>query len=184
LYCCGLRVNEALSLTIEDIDFENDVLIIKDAKFDKSRYVPMSEEISMILKKYIANNVHEPFLFPSTDYGKYHEKTVYGVFREVIFAIGIPHGGRGKGPRVHDFRHTFAVHCLQKWISSGHPLNNALPRLSTYLGHNDIVATEKYLRMTAEVYPEIAKKLSAEYGHLIPKETVQNENDRFCGLFD
>lgn len=169
LYCCGLRVSEALSITTNDIDFESRILTIRNTKFEKSRYIPISKEMTDELHKYSSNYIHEPYFFPARDGGIYHDKSVYEQFRQVLFSAGIPHGGRGKGPRVHDFRHTFAVHCLQKWIRSGLPLSSALPRLSTYLGHNDMTATEKYLRMTAEVYPEIVDSLSREYGHIIPK---------------
>jgi len=65
-------------------------------------------------------------------------------------------------------RHTFAVHCLEKWSRNGTPLSSALPRLSAYLGHNKLDATERYLRMTAELYPEISELLSEKYGYVVP----------------
>ena len=169
LYCCGLRVNEALSLTFDDVNLNDGILTIREAKFDKYRYVPMSDEMTEVMREYITSIKYDLYFFPSRDGGKYHDKTVYEMFRQVLWAAGISHGGRGKGPRVHDFRHTFSVHCLQKWISNGIPISSALPRLSTYLGHNDIAATERYLRMTAELYPEISEMLSKKLGHVIPK---------------
>jgi len=170
LYCCGLRVSEALFLTSNDVDLENGILTIRFAKFEKSRYVPMSSEVTDDLSAYMDSNIHEPFLFPGIHGDHMSDRSVYVEFRRVLLAAGIPHYGRGKGPRVHDFRHTFACHCLRRWIRNGVPVSSALPRLSTYLGHNDMAATEKYLHMTAAVYPEISEKLSCEYGHLIPKE--------------
>ena len=112
----------------------------------------------------------QDYLFVSSANEPLKRNAVYVKFREMLFKCGISHEGRGKGPRVHDLRHTFAVHCLQKWIRNGIPLSAALPRLSTYLGHSDMSATEKYLRLTSEVYPEISRTLSREYGNLIPKE--------------
>jgi integrase len=168
LYCCGLRMSEAISLTIDCIDFENAVLTVKDTKFDKARYIPVTTEIINILKEYVKIYPHEPYLFLAPDGGRYGKNAVYDMFREVIFKAGIPHRGRGKGPRTHDLRHTFAVHCLQKWVAAGTPLNSALPRLSTYLGHNDMTATEQYLRLTAEVYPEVLEQLESKFKHLIP----------------
>jgi integrase len=70
---------------------------------------------------------------------------------------------------MHDLRHTFAVHCLQKWVASGTDITNALPRLKEYMGHNDFQTTEQYLRMTAEVYPEISVLMEREFGYVIPK---------------
>lgn len=119
---------------------------------------------------YLQQNGYSAY-FPAVKITTRDDKnSVYDEFRRVLLAAGIPHYGRGKGPRVHDFRHTFACHCLHRWIRNGVPISSALPRLSTYLGHNDMAATEKYLHMTAEVYPEISEKLSREYGYLIPKE--------------
>ena len=170
LYCCGLRMSEATGLTSKDVDLQNGILTVRFAKFEKSRYVPMSSDVIADLTSYMDSYIHEPFLFPGRTGNQLGHNSVYGEFRRVLLAAGIPHHGRGKGPRVHDFRHTFACHCLHRWIKNGVPVSSALPRLSTYMGHNDMAATEKYLHMTAEVYPEISEKLSLKYGHLIPKE--------------
>lgn len=178
LYCCGLRVSEAAGLTNEDILWDDGLLVIRNSKFGKSRYVPMSNEMVQKLRVYADTNHHEQYLFVSSRGKPVKTNAVYVKFREILFKSGVGHEGRGQGPRVHDFRHTFSVHCLQKWVSRGVPLSSALPRLSTYLGHVDMSATEKYLRLTAEVYPEISATLSREYGHLIPKEAfIVSEND-------
>ena len=170
LYCCGLRMSEATGLTSKDVDLQNGILTVRFAKFEKSRYVPMSSDVIADLTSYMDSYIHEPFLFPGRTGNQLGQNSVYGEIRRVLLAAGIPHHGRGKGPRVHDFRHTFACHCLHRWIKNGIPVSSALPRLSTYLGHNDMAATEKYLHMTAEVYPEVSEKLSLKYGYLIPKE--------------
>ena len=170
LYCCGLRMSEATGLTYEDVDLENGILTVRFAKFEKFRYVPMSSDVVADLREYMDSYIHKPFLFPGYKGQHLSKNSVYNEFRRVLLAAGIPHYGRGRGPRVHDFRHTFACHCLHRWIKMGIPVSSALPRLSTYMGHNDMAATEKYLHMTAEVYPEISEKLSHEYGYLIPKE--------------
>jgi len=177
LYCCGLRVSEAVALTNEDILWNENLLAIRDSKFGKSRYVPMSDEMTKILKSYTDTNHYDTYLFSASGDRPLFEGSVYSYYRKVLFKAGISHGGRGKGPRLHDFRHTFSVHCLQRWVRLGTPLSSALPRLSTYLGHVDMAATEKYLRLTAEAYPEISETLSREYGNLIPKEAfAANEN--------
>ncbi len=172
LYCCGLRMSEALNLRTEDVDAENGILTVRFAKFEKSRYVPMSADLADDMRAYMRENLHEPYLFPNSNGKRMAENSVYNEFRRVLSAAGIAHLGRGKGPRVHDLRHTFACHCLQKWAENNTPISSALPRLSTYLGHNDMAATERYLRMTAEVYPEISERLSLDYGHVIPKEVL------------
>lgn len=88
----------------------------------------------------------------------------------------IPYYGSGKGPRPHDTRHTFAVHCLNNWVLSGDDLTAALPVLSRYLGHNGIRGTQNYLQLTAQMYPDITARLEAQFGELIPQREVPHEN--------
>lgn len=176
LYCCGLRVSEATKLLSTDVDLDKGILTIRESKFRKTRYVPMSaelaEECGNYAKTRLINQTGEDWFFTAPDGGHYNVRSIYSIFRNLLWEAGISHGGRGKGPRLHDFRHTFAVHCLQKWGNQGADLTTALPRLATYLGHNDFSATEKYLRMTAEVYPEMSSLMQENYGYVIPKQEV------------
>lgn len=95
---------------------------------------------------------------------------VYRNYRKLLWRAGISHGGKGKGPRLHDFRHTFCVHTLAKQIKEGVDLYVALPVLSTYLGHSSVGATQRYVRLTAEVYPEFLEKVSKTCAFVIPEE--------------
>lgn len=171
LYCCGLRVSEAIMLKGEDVDLEAGILTIRDSKFGKTRYVPMSVELTAICTRYaqtrLVGKAPDDWFFAAPDGGHYNTGSIYSVFRDLLRDAGISHGGRGKGPRVHDLRHTFCVHCLQRWISQGKDLTTALPLLTTYMGHNDFSATEQYLRMTAEVYPEISQLMQERYGYVV-----------------
>ena len=110
-------------------------------------------------------------MFPSPKSDYIQPVTVYERFREILFQAGIPHRGREKGPCLHSLRHTFAVHSLRKMESDGVDLYCALPVLSTYMGHENIYATERYLRMTAQVHPEIINQLQTAYGDIVPKIT-------------
>lgn len=182
LYCCGLRVSEAATLLAEDVDLDTGVLTIRNSKFGKTRYVPMSAELTAVCVNYsttrLVNNAGNDWFFAAPDGGHYDVRSIYTVFRELLWKANISHGGRGNGPRVHDFRHTFSVHCLQKWVAQGADPTTALPRLTAYLGHNDFSATEQYLRMTAEVYPEISSLMQEKYGYLVPqREGGANENN-------
>ena len=136
LYGCGLRISEALNLTMRDVDLNGGVLTIWNSKFGKNRYVPMSPELTERCRRYAAlarNGAPEnaPF-FPAPDGGHYSKRAVYTTFRHILENAGIPY--TGQGPRIHDFRHTFSVHCLKKWILDGKDINAALPVLSAYLG--------------------------------------------------
>ena len=172
LYCCGLRVSEALNLLVSDVDFDNDILTIRESNQDKSRYVPMSKELSGKLAEYSVLKPSSDWFFPAPDGGFYTPRSVYDFFRRTLSRAGISHGGRGKGPRVHDLRHTFAVHSLQRFVALGCDVTAFLPKLSAYLGHDTMRYTEPYVRMTAEVYPEISELLQQKYGDLIPQTEV------------
>lgn len=175
LYCCGLRISEACSIKILDVDFNNGVLSIRGSKFDKDRLVPMSIPLANMFIKY-----HD--LFNQNSQGRdcyFRNKTgtplkrdhVYKNYRKLLWKVGISHGGKGKGPRLHDFRHTFCVHTLAKQVKEGVDLYTALPILSTYLGHSSVGATQRYVRLTIEVYPELIEKVSKTCAFVIPEVT-------------
>jgi len=174
LYSCGLRESEAAFLTVSDVDLASGVIRIAETKFNKSRYVPMSESLWRMCVAY-AEGVHlsssaaEPF-FRNRRNEFFSPSAVYDMFRKLLWNAGISHGGKGKGPRIHDLRHTFAVHCLKKWSQSGMDLTVALPYLSAYLGHTGLYASQKYLRLTADVFPHVAELLNERFGDLIPEK--------------
>ncbi len=173
IYGCGLRLSEALNLEIRDVDTEKDVLVIRSSKMDKSRYVPMAHELADECRLYIHKvrliaKPDDPF-FPAPDKGFYSKRATYNLFRQILDMAGISHNG--KGPRIHDFRHTFAVNCLKKWIREEKPLTSALPVLAAYLGHKSLKESQNYLRLTADMYPEITKSLNDTFNELIPEVT-------------
>lgn len=85
----------------------------------------------------------------------------------------IPH--TGQGPRIHDFRHGLAVENLRRWSTVGKDLLNLIPYLSAYMGHTDFRATQYYLRLTAEIYPEMMEKMEAACMDIIPEEDFPYE---------
>mgnify|MGYP003623914880 CR=1 FL=1 len=93
----------------------------------------------------------------------------------ILRLAGIPRGGRGKGPRLHDIRHTFAVHCLNTWVRSDVDLTTALPVLSRYMGHSGVKGTQKYLQLTAQMYPNVVSTMEETFGVLIPTSEVHHE---------
>jgi len=107
------------------------------------------------------------FFFPSPYGGHYSEATVYKLFREILWKAKISH--TGEGPRLHDFRHSYSVHCLKRWVLNGDDLTNLLPYLSKYLGHNDLRGTQHYLRLTADLYPKIVACVEQSFSFLIPE---------------
>lgn len=173
LYGCGLRISEALNLKITDVNWEDGTLNIRQTKLDKNRLVPMSESLVERCKKYSreAHKVYPQnlYFFPSPYGGRYADRRIYDYFRTFLWSAGISHGGRGHGPRIHDFRHSQAVHCLKKWVKRGEDLTAMLPYLSAYLGHVDLRASQYYLRLTADLYPSIVSAVETNYPNLIPE---------------
>ncbi len=177
LYGCGLRISEALKLKLNDVDLKKGTLFIHEAKFGKERIIPMAATLTERCCKY-TYKVHNlessnPFFFPSPFGGYYDESTIYVLFRDILWKAGISHSG--KGPRLHDIRHSFSVHCLKKWVLNKGDLTSLLPYLSAYLGHVDLRGTQHYLRLTADLYPEIIALVEQNFSFLIPE--VPHEAD-------
>lgn len=166
-YACGLRESEATNLTVGEVDLKTGILTVRDTKFGKDRLVPLNSSVLERMRKY-SETVHRnaepdmPF-FPASHGGFYDRRSVYNYFRKLLWEARIPHGGRGIGPRVHDFRHTFAVHCLRKWSLECADLSVALPYLSAYMGHNGLAYTQQYLRLTSDLYPDVVKKMETRF---------------------
>ncbi len=183
LFNCGLRTSELLKLRMCDVNLKENVFTILDTKFHKNRLVPFSDTVAESLTQYLemsppksTDSLLFPSLNPRSNGGRYGNSWLQAQFRQLLRTAGIPYNGSGKGPRPHDIRHTFAVHCLNNWVLSGEDLTAALPVLSRYLGHNGLTGTQKYLQLTAQMYPDIVAKLEVQFGGLIPQMEVSNES--------
>jgi len=180
-YGCGLRISESLGLRMKDVDFADRVLHVINAKNNKDRDIPVSESVAEYMKWY-SRKVHpsyapEDYFFKSRRGTGHYEKTaVNHYFRDILFDCGIKHGGKGDGgPHLHNLRHTFCVHSLESMLRSGIPHQAALPLLMTYLGHSTLSATGRYLRLTAEAYPDLVQQINRIYDEIIPNLEVKTE---------
>ena len=172
LYGCGFRVNELLQLKVRDVDLQQGVITVRQDKFCKDRLVPPAVSLVKRLQRYAAcmeNHSPDAFFFPSPSNGAWSIQATYHLFRKLLLECGIMHGGRGKGPRLHDLRHTFAVHALLRWYQNGADLNAKLLVLAAYLGHQSLKGTQRYLHLTAELFPEVTQRVSADFGDVIPR---------------
>lgn len=171
LYACGLRLSEARRLTMEQVDLEHGVLTILDGKNQTDRYVPLSPELmeryTAYVKKRFMNANAEQIFFAAPDGGVYSKAALTHLWNQVRKKAQIPKND--DGPRLHDFRHTFAVSCLKRWVREQKDLNAMLPVLSSYMGHKNLGATQRYLRLTAEVFPEVTSMVESWFGGNIPK---------------
>jgi integrase/recombinase XerD len=180
IYACGLRCSEARLLRVKDVDVENGVLQIRDAKGGKDRQVPVSEPLRERLAGYHATLVGQPgweWFFPGATPGvPLTLNNVNRNFRRFLWQARIPHGGRGHGPRVHDLRHVMAVNNLRSWFAHGESVNALLPVLQTYLGHSSIGDTAYYLHLTAESYPDITARVKQAFGDIVPPPVTGGED--------
>jgi len=180
LYGCGLRVSEAMNLRICDVRLKDCTLIIRESKFDKSRLVVMDDSLMSVITSFLNEHCklssENDYLFKHRDGSRRSSRAVYDCFRELMWKCGIPFRGRGFGPRLHDVRHTFCCHSLKKMSDAGIDMYCALPVLSAYVGHSDITATEKYLRLTEEFYPDVRRKVQLTMPQVYPEVYVHETN--------
>jgi integrase/recombinase XerD len=166
LYTCGLRLNEALNLRVSDIDFEVGTLIINKAKRNRQRYVPMKPSMTETLSAYCARigimQITEAFVFSNN--GKaYSDSWAQRWFSVVLNKAGIHYYRKTtheRGPCLHCLRHTFVFHSFRQSKGMVDSLNELVPILSTYLGHANIMETDRYLRFSYELYSEAHKSIS------------------------
>jgi len=172
---CGTRVTETLRIEKHDVDLENGTLFLRHTKNAKERIIPMAASLVERCRLYgtkcrlFRRFGTSPWLFPNRHGVPYNSKTAYQVFRKALSVGGISHGGRGKGPRLHDLRHTYAVRVLNRWVQEGKSLTTALPYLAIYMGHEGLKACQHYLRLTATMFPELIRTVEKEYGWVIPE---------------
>ena len=172
LHGCGFRLGEVLKLRVRDVDLNQGIITVRQGKFRKDRLVPPALSLVKRLRKYAAHFENRPpdaIFFPGPGGGPFSLGAVYGLFRQLLLQCGISHGGRGRGPRIHDARHLFAVRVLRRWYQEGADLNAKLPLLATYLGHQSLSGTQHYLHLTAELFPEITARADAAFGDVIPR---------------
>ena len=169
LYSTGLRISEALKLTLEDVDLKRKLLLIRQTKFKKSRWVPISVSTTRSLSFFLeqrqgygfSTNKSAPVFVNSRKNANgrpYGYETFCHIFLEIIRKEKIRGPMGESGPRVHDLRHSFAVHRLAKWYREGAVISAKLPLLSTYLGHSSLIGTEIYLQATAQLLEEANRR--------------------------
>lgn len=151
LYSSGLRLNEALSLVVDDYNDRDNSLLIHESKNFKSRVVPLSRSMGAALSRYLGRtNPGQDagrLMFPSPKGRKLNRSYVGKLIKSIYAKAGIPSNVQGVSPNTHSLRHTFSVHALEQM--HGHGMNSYLgiALLSQYLGHVSITETEKYLRL-------------------------------------
>ena len=159
LYCTGMRLGEATRLRMVDVDLRLAVLTVERSK-GRSRILAIRDDLVAELRQYLrdrekvlsASSAGDPMtLFIRRDGSALTLHTASEVLRRVLRGLGLkPPRGRS-GPRPYEFRHAFAVHRLTAWAVEGVDVHTKLPWLSAYLGHQNVLGTEVYLKATPQL---------------------------------
>lgn len=159
LYGTGMRIGEALSLNLADVDLPERIVCVRDTKFYKTRLVPLGPKLTAELDAYarrrrvLALPAGEASAFFATRTGaRLSYERASRMFRRVRALAGIRRETDARyQPRLHDLRHTATVHRVVHWYRTGQDVQRLLPQLATYLGHVGIASTQRYLNMTPEL---------------------------------
>jgi integrase len=183
-YTTGLRRRELVRLNIDDYDPREHTLFVRASKFHKSRLLPLSRdgfrEIDVYLKirsaKGLSMSAESPLLWSRPgDNNRYRGSSIWRMFSHLFRTAGI-HKPNGSFPRVHDLRHTFAVHALLRWYRSGVDVQSKLPLLAAYMGHVSIVSTQKYLHFIEEIAACAGERFEKCCGRLVDSSADREES--------
>jgi integrase len=169
----GLRPGEALALDTADVDLKNGVLTIRQTKFGKSRFVPVEESTRVALAHYAEQRDRLCPVCPTKAFLVGKNGTRLGghsaqqTFARLSCAVGLRPavGGHrvGRGPRLRDFRHSFATKRLIEWYRAGMDIERELPKLSTYLGHVQVADTYWYIQAVPELLQLATERLTSRH---------------------
>jgi len=176
LYTAGLRRGEAAQLRMEDVDAESGVVHVCGSKFHKSRWVPLSQSATRELRAYlraraavVPRAAHNRMLLCSRASRGYTTEGLSSAVRGAMSRSGI-WANASRLPRVHDYRHAFAVAAPRRWYEEGRDVQSELPKLSMYMGHVSIASTAYYLRFMPAVVTLASERFASECGALVEGE--------------
>lgn len=170
LVVTGMRIGEAVNLDRDDVDLRGALLTLRRTKFGKSRFVPMSASSCRALERYAAQRDQILPSQPTSSFlvGERGERLTVNVAEKTFVKLSRKVGLRTltdrSGPRLHDFRHRFAVHTLLRWYRAGVDVESHLPKLSTYLGHAHPTDTYWYLSAAPELMRLVLARLEQRSG--------------------
>lgn len=167
----GMRVGEVIALDRSDVNVRQGLLVVQKAKFGKTRELPLHATTVAALHNYARLRDRQWPLpksrsfFVSNTGTRLHRQNVSLTFALLLEKAGMPSEPRCR-PRIHDLRHSFAIHTLKDWYGAGLDVEAHLPALSTYLGHTCPSSTYWYLRAVPELLCLAAERLEDHMGGL------------------
>jgi len=166
----GLRLGEARNLELQDVDLEAGVLTVRNAKFGKTRLVPLHATTCQVLAEYLARRqAHwagravSSYLFVSSWGNRLDSGQIHRAFYVLSRQIGLRGASDSHGPRLHDLRHRFATSTLVNWYRADQDPGRLLPLLSAYLGHVHVADTQWYLEGSPELMLEAMQRLERRW---------------------
>lgn len=177
-YCCGLRFSEAHMLKLSNYDSINRKIIIENGKNNISREIPLSNSLFTLLNKYIMSNSYSQnisYIFINNKGTHISASTIRYTYKKILKETGIQLRYDGKSQRIHDLRHTFAVHTLKQMEQKGFNLYTSLSQLSVYLGHKSIRESEYYLRVVQDGIKESQEKIKKYTDILYESKVIYSE---------
>jgi integrase len=166
----GMRMSEALNLQICDVDLDQALLTIRGTKLGKIRLIPLHASTRDVLADYLRRRTEffgtavSPYLFVSDRGNQMDQARLHRTFYTLSRSVGLRGADASHGPRLHDFRHRFAVKVLTAWYESGQDSARLLPVLSTYLGHVRVEDTYWYLSAWPELMAHAMARLERRWG--------------------
>lgn len=165
-YCAGLRRGELLRLRLQDIHDDTGEIEILESKFFKSRRLPLAPSVMEVLRRYLVlrreaggpSDRDGPLFWNELARGGYSATCAARWLNDVLRRAGLKPARGRTGPRIHDLRHTFALHRLTDWYRRGVDVQARMPFLSAYMGHKNVQATLAYLTMTPELLEEAGRR--------------------------
>ena len=163
-------MSEALTFRCDDLDLRKRTITFRSSRPYRSRTIPICSDLYNVLRRYHATNhrtniARAPYLFLNKNGEALTEYAVETTFRRLREVSGVTRrDGVASRPRLHDLRHTFAVHRIDGWIKHGADLNRMLPALSVYMGRHGLGSSDRYLTLSPERFRAQLNKLSPERG--------------------
>ena len=175
LFCTGIRRGELLRLTLGDYNSRDRTLLIRESKFHKSRVLPLNNDIVDEMERFLHARAQRrlplspdtALIWNATKGGRAYSGPGLKLCLEPLLQKCSILTSRGKLPRIHDARHTFAVNALLRWYREGADVGAKLPLLATYMGHVSVVSTHYYLQWIERLRTAASKRFAKHYGELV-----------------
>jgi len=178
LYCCGTRINETLGIKKKDIDLDEGIIRLRETKNERERYIVLGDDLLSLIRQFASKCFYllndDDYVFTTWNGNRLPGDYIYKRHRLFLMKAGIPYLGSWRGPRVHDWRHTFSVCSFKQMVDAGLDMYVALPILSTYLGHKSIAATEEYVRLTMSIFPYIEEKFKIKLEKVFAEDRYES----------